>query len=64
MKQSYILLVAFAKVSRYTRLMAPSRTDHCQLSLSSPATGGNGFAFVAYYFYAYQAMLEVRASGE
>ena len=44
--------------------MALSCIDHRHLSLSGPAAGGYGFAYGSYYFYAYQAMLEVKASGE
>jgi hypothetical protein len=44
--------------------MAPSPLDHRQLSLFTTCTGACGPAFVSYSYYANQAMLEVRASGE
>ena len=59
--------IAIDNFSGYTAAMASLRNAHRQLNQSAPA--GNSAASLDvsssfYYYYAHQAMLEVRSSGE
>lgn len=71
MKQSIILLVAKSKTSCYSVIMAPMQRAHFEsnrtpetASAVMGAPAADSYVNYSFYYYAYQAMLEVRSSGD
>jgi hypothetical protein len=60
-----LIRIAIDNFARYTAGMAPTLA-HCHLNSGAPmgTSYAAPFGYSSFYYYAYQAMLEVRSSGE